>query len=88
MEKRQGLISRQDAIDEAAKSVSEMDETYAELEDRAVEEAIDAIRRCAEETHDMKTMLTIIKLCKLIAGDKFEVTLEVNCDEEHTVGPE
>jgi len=53
-----------------------------------IQEAIDAIKRCVDETHDMKTLLTLVKLCKLIAGDKFEATLEVNCDEEHTVGPE
>ena len=53
-----------------------------------IQEAIDAIKRCVDETHDMKTLLTLVKLCKLIAGDKFEAILEVNCDEEHTVGPE
>lgn len=45
-------------------------------EREVIGEATEAIKRCIEKNGDMKTALVIIKMCKMIAGDRFEVKLE------------
>lgn len=40
-----------------------------------INSAIKAIERSIKN-HDMETALVLIKLCKYIAGDKFQVTVE------------
>lgn len=52
------------------------------LEREAINDAIDAIRRSVKETRDMKTAIVLIKLCKMIAGDRFEVKVEQDGEEK------
>lgn len=44
-----------------------------------IEAGVDAIKRCTDN-HDMASVLTICKLCKAIAGDRFNVTVETHDD--------
>ena len=49
---------------------------YKEFEKKLIHSAIDAIGRCVEH-HDMETVLVLCELCKCLAGDTFEVTIEL-----------
>ena len=44
-----------------------------------VMDGIDAAKKCFEKHHDVKSGLTILKMCKLIGGEKFSI--EVSEDE-------
>ena len=48
------------------------------MEKELIHNAIEAIEKCIKEYHDMKMALTLIKLCKYIAGDDFKVTIELD----------
>ena len=48
-------------------------------EKELIEAGVDAIKRCMD-SFDMASVLTICKLCKAIAGDRFSVTVETHDD--------
>ena len=48
-----------------------------------IDAGVDAIKRCTDN-HDMASVLTICKLCKAIAGDRFDVTIETDAKEDET----
>ena len=47
----------------------------SEFEKNLIKDAINQIKRCAEN-HDMDSVTMMLRLCKYIAGDDFEVKLE------------
>jgi hypothetical protein len=47
-----------------------------DIERALINSAIKTIKCLIEEKHDMESALIMIKLCKYIAGDDFEVTIE------------
>lgn len=51
-----------------------------EIEKKLIHEAIEQIKKC-NERGDIACMLVLLKLCKYIAGDKFQVRLEVQAEE-------
>lgn len=55
-------------------------------EKKLVNAGIKAAKKCAEEHHDVESMLAILRLCKAIAGDKFQVVVESEYCEEKKDG--
>lgn len=47
-----------------------------DFEKRLIKKGIDQIKKLIEEKHDVESALIIMELCKYIAGDNFEVTIE------------
>lgn len=45
-------------------------------EKKLIDAGIEAITSCVTKHHDMESATAIIKLCKAIAGDRFQVTIE------------
>ena len=44
-----------------------------------ITEAIEAMKRCVVN-HDMQTFMVLAKMCKMIAGDDFDITIEKDGD--------
>lgn len=51
-----------------------------ENEKKLIHDAIEQIKKCHEK-HDMESVLVLIRLCKYIAGDSFQVSLETGATE-------
>ena len=54
----------------------EIEELMDRVEAEMVRDGISAIERSIKN-HDMETAFTIMKMCKCIAGDKFDVRIEL-----------
>lgn len=52
-----------------------MGANYEEFERTLIDDGIKAVKRCIHR-HDMLSAVAILRLCKAVAGDKFEVTIE------------
>lgn len=65
--------------DRIRKTLAHSKRANEETVSRAVSDAIEVIKRCAETYHDMDAMMTVCRLCKLLVGDKFSV--EVSTDK-------
>ena len=61
-------------------STAKGEKEMKENEKKLIHDAIEQIKKCHEK-HDMESVLMLIRLCKYIAGDSFQVSLETGATE-------